>query len=72
MSEIKDGYKLKLQTPKTMKLFGTIKKWTDKTKNGENVPNLEVVNIVLVLVQCDLVDSYYQQYLSSMNLLLIF
>ena len=32
---------------------------TDKTKNGEKVPNLEVVEVVLV--QCNLVDNQYQQ-----------
>ena len=30
--KIKDGYKLELQTPKTMKLLGSIKKLIDKTK----------------------------------------
>ena len=33
--KIKDGYKLELQIPETMKLFGRTKKLTDKTKNGE-------------------------------------
>ena len=33
-----DGYTLK-----TMKLFGSTKKLINKTKNGENVPSLEVV-----------------------------
>ena len=58
---IKDGYKLQLQTPETMKLFGNKKKdkLIDKIKNGENVPSLEVV--VVVLVQCNLVDNQYQQ-----------
>ena len=32
---------------------------TDKTKNGEKVPNLEVVEVVLV--QWNLVDNRYQQ-----------
>ena len=31
----------------------------DKTKNGENVPSLKVVEVVLV--QCNLVDNQYQQ-----------
>ena len=31
----------------------------DKTKNRENVPNLEVVEVVLV--QCNLVDNQHQQ-----------
>ena len=34
-------------------------KLKDKTKNGENVPSLEVVEVVLV--QCNLVDNQYQQ-----------
>ena len=37
MLKIKDRYKLELQTLETMKLFGSTKKLTDKTKNGENV-----------------------------------
>ena len=31
----------------------------DKTKNGENVPSLEVVEVVLV--QCNLEENQYQQ-----------
>ena len=42
-----------------MKLVGTSKKLIDKTKNGKNVPSLEVVEVVLV--QCNLVDNQYQQ-----------
>ena len=57
--KIKDGYRLELQTPKTMKLFGSTQKLINKTKNGENVPSLEEVE--LVLVQCNLVDNQYQQ-----------
>ena len=57
--KIKDEYKLELQTPETMKLFSSTKKLIDKTKNGENVPNLEVVDAVLV--QCNLVGNQYQQ-----------
>ena len=34
--EVKDGYKLELQMPQTIKLFGITKKLIDKTKNGEN------------------------------------
>ena len=51
--KIKDGYKLELQTPEAMKLFDRTKKLIGKTKNGENAPNLEVVEVVLV--QCNLV-----------------
>ena len=47
MFKIRHGYKLQLQTLETMKLFGSTKKLTAKTKNGENVPSLEVAEIVL-------------------------
>ena len=50
MFKIKDGHKLELQTPETMKLFGSAKKLIDKTKNGDNMPSLEVFEVVLVLV----------------------
>ena len=46
-------------TPETIKLFGSTKKLSDKTKNGENVPTLEMV--AAVLVQCNLADNQYQQ-----------
>ena len=56
----KDGYKLELQTPKTMKLFGSTKKFIGKTKIGEKTPSLEVVEVVLA--QCNLVDNQYEKY----------
>ena len=56
---IKDGYILELQMLDTIKLFGSTKNVTDKTKNGENVPNIEVVEVVLV--ECNLADNQYQQ-----------
>ena len=31
----KNGYKLELETPETMKLIGNTKKLIDKTKNGK-------------------------------------
>ena len=57
--KIKDGYKLELQTPETMKLFGSTKKLINKTKNGEKVAILEIVEGFLV--QCNLVVNQYQQ-----------
>ena len=42
-----------------MKLFGSIKKLIEKTKNGEKLPSLEVVEVFLV--QCNLVHNNYQQ-----------
>ena len=57
--KIKSGYKLELQTPETMKLFGSTKKLIDKTKNEENVLSLQVAEVVLV--KFNLVDNQYQQ-----------
>ena len=57
--KLKDGYKLELQTPEKMKLIGSTKTLIDKTKNGEKLPSLEVVEVVLV--QFNLVDNQYQQ-----------
>ena len=56
--KIKTGYKLELLTPETMKLLGSTKKVVDKDKNGENVPKLEIVEVVLV--HCNLVKNDYQ------------
>ena len=41
--KIKNGYKLELQTPETMKLFDNTNELKDKTKNGVNLLSLEVV-----------------------------
>ena len=59
MFKRKDGFKLELQTPERVKSFGSTKKLIDKTKHGENVPSIEVVEAVLV--QCNLVYTQYQQ-----------
>ena len=57
--KIKNGYYLKLLTPETMKLPGNTESKITKDKNGESVPNLEIVE--LVLVHCNLVNNDYQQ-----------
>ena len=57
--KIKNGYKLELLTPETMKLLGSTKKVVNKDKNGKNVPKLEIVEVVLV-VHCYLVKNDYQ------------
>ena len=57
--QIKNGYYLELLTPETMKLLGSTEIKITKDKNGENVPHLEVVE--LVLVHCNLVNNDYQQ-----------
>ena len=56
---IKTGYILELLSPETMKLLGNTKKDADQNKNGENVPKLEFVDVVLV--HCNLVNNDYQQ-----------
>ena len=55
--KIKNGYKLELLTPETMKLLGSTKEDVDKDKNRENVPKLEIVEVVLV--HCNLVKNDY-------------
>ena len=57
--KIKTGYKLELLSPETVKLLGGTKKDIDQDKNGEDVPKLESVEVVLV--HCNLVNNNYQQ-----------
>ena len=46
-----------------MKLLGSTKSKITKDKNGENVPHLEIVE--LVLIHCNIVDNNYQQKFSN-------
>ena len=55
--KIKNGYKLELLNPETMKLLGSTKNVVDKDKNSENVPKLESVEVVLA--HCNLVKNDY-------------
>ena len=57
--KIKNGYYLELLTPETMKSLGSTESKITKDKNGETVPHLEIVE--LVLVHCNLVNNDYQQ-----------
>ena len=57
--KIKSGYKLELLSEETTKLLGSTKDIIDADKNGENVPRLE--NVEVVLVHCSLVNNSYQQ-----------
>ena len=57
--KIKNGYYLELLTPETMKLLESTESKITKNKNGQNVPHLEVVE--LVLVYCKLANNDYQQ-----------
>ena len=42
-----------------MKLLGSTKNKITNDKNGENVPHLEITEVVLV--HCNIVNNYYQQ-----------
>ena len=57
--KVKTGYKLELLSPETMKLFGNTKKDVDKYKDGEDVPKLKSVEVVVM--HCALVNNSYQQ-----------
>ena len=46
-------------SPETMKLLGSTRKDVDQNKDGENVPKLESVEVILV--HCNLVNNNYQQ-----------
>ena len=63
---MKIGLHLKLKidialilTPETMKLLGSTEKNITKDKKGENVPHLEITEVVLV--NFDIVNNHYQQ-----------
>ena len=57
--KIKKGYSLELLTPETMKLLGSTENKITEDKNGENVPQLEITEVVLF--HCDIVNNDYQQ-----------
>ena len=57
--KIKNGYSLELLTPETMKLLGSTENKITKDNNGENVPHLEITEVVLV--HCNIVNNNYQQ-----------
>ena len=46
-------------SPDTIKLFGSTKKDVGQNKDGEDVPQLESVEVALVV--CNLVNNKYQQ-----------
>ena len=55
---IKDGYALELLTPETMKLLGSTKNKITTDRNGENVPHLEITEVILV--HCNINNDYQQ------------
>ena len=57
--KIKNGYSIELLTSETMKLLGSTENKITNDKNGENVPHLEITEVVLV--HCDIVNNDHQQ-----------
>ena len=55
---IKTAYYLGFLTPKTIKILGSTKSKKTKNENGENVPLLEINEVVLV--KCNIVNNDYQ------------
>ena len=49
MFKTKTGCYLELLTPETVKLHGSPKSKITKDENGENVPYLEITEVVLVV-----------------------
>ena len=56
--KIKTGYYLELLTLETMNLLGSTKSKITKDENGENVPYLEINEVVLI--HCNVVNNSYQ------------
>ena len=57
--KIKIVYHLERVTPEAIKLLGSTKSKITKNKNGENVPNLGITEVVLV--QCNIVNNDCQK-----------
>ena len=57
--KIKNGYSLERLTSETMKLLESTKNKIIKDENGENVPHLEITEVILV--HCNIVNNDYQQ-----------
>ena len=55
----KTGYYLELLMPATIKLLASTKSKINKDKNGKNVPNLEIIEVVLI--HYNIVNNHYQQ-----------
>ena len=55
--KIKTSYKLDLLSSETMKLLGSAEKDVDQKKDGDDIPKLKPVQVVLV--HCNLVNNNY-------------
>ena len=57
--KIKTGYSLELLTSETVTLLGSTENKITEVKNGENVPHLEITEVVLVY--CNIFNNDYPQ-----------
>ena len=57
--KIKNWYSLELLTPETIKLFVSTENKITQDKNAQNVPHLEITEVVLA--HCNIVNNDYQQ-----------
>ena len=57
--KIKTGYYLELLMPEKMKLLESTESKITKDKSGENVPHLEITEVILV--HCNIANNDYQQ-----------
>ena len=51
---------MELLMPETMKLLGSMKSKITKDENGENVPRLEITEVVLV--HCNICNNNYYKF----------
>ena len=57
--KVKAGYYLGLSTPETMKTLESTKSKINKDTNGENMPHIEITEVILV--HWNIVNNDYQQ-----------
>ena len=57
--KVKTGYYLELLMSETMKFLGSTKSKITKDENDENVPHLEITEVVFIY--CNIVSNDYQQ-----------
>ena len=64
-NRIETGYYLELLTPETMKLLESTVSKISKDENGENMPQLEIIEAVLV--HFITINNDYQQHLRTLH-----
>ena len=61
--KIKNGYSLELLTSETMKLLGSTKNKITTNKNSENVPHLEITEVVFVILLIMIINKIQECYM---------